>query len=103
MKAKRIYEMDEITKMVAPVATHFGIRKLSVFGSYARGDATESSDIDFHIIDRGTLRGLISLAGFELALEDLFEVPVDVVTTSSLFDDVRQNIEREEQIVYEVE
>jgi len=101
MKAKHIYELDEISKMVASVAADFGINKLSVFGSYARGEATESSDIDFHIIDRGALRGLINLAGFELALEDLFKVPIDVVTTSSIFDDVRQNIEREEHIVYE--
>jgi len=87
--------------MVAPIAAVFGIRKMSVFGSYARGEATESSDIDFHIIDRGALRGLINLAGFELALEEIFRVPIDVVTTSSLYDDVRQNIEREEYIVYE--
>ena len=92
---------DEISKIVAPVASSFGIRKLSVFGSYARGEATEGSDIDFHLIDRGTLRGLFRLAGFELALEEKFKVPVDVVTTDSLFDDVRERIEQEELIIYE--
>jgi len=87
--------------MVAPIAADFGIRKLSVFGSYARGDELESSDIDFHIIDRGSLRGLVRLAAFELALEELFNIRVDVVTTNSLFDDIKQNIIQEERIVYE--
>jgi len=87
--------------VVASAAADFGIKKLSVFGSYARGEATASSDIDFHIIDKGTPRGLFGLAGLELALEEKLRVPVDVVTTDSLFADVRQNIEREELVVYE--
>ena len=101
MKPKQIYDIEEISKIVAPIAQDFGVRKISVFGSYARGEATADSDLDFHIIDRGTLRGLFRLAGFEMALEKKFNVPVDVVTTNSLFDDVRERIEREEMIVYE--
>ena len=98
---KDIYDLDDIRRIVAPVAREYGVNKLSVFGSYARGDATEKSDIDIHIIDRGSLRGLIRLAGFELALEELFNVPVDVVTTGSLFDDVRDNVRREEMVIYD--
>ena len=101
MKTFQIYNIDEISKIVAPIAADFGIKKMAIFGSYARGEATESSDLDFHIIDRGSLRGLFKLAGFELALEEKFKVPVDVVTTYSLFDDVRAKIEQEEVIVYE--
>jgi len=103
MNLKQTYNLNEISKIVAPVAADFGIRKLSVFGSYARGDEAENSDIDFHIIDRGTLKGLIKLAAFELALEDLLKKKVDVVTSGSLFDDVKLNIEREEFIVYEAQ
>ena len=101
MKAKQIYQIEEISEIVAPIAAEFGVRKMSVFGSYARGEATEDSDLDFHIIDRGTLKGLFRLAGFELALEERFMIPVDVVTTNSLFEDVRQRVEREELVVYE--
>jgi len=97
----RVYSIDEISKIVAPVAADFGIRKLSIFGSYARGEATTDSDLDFRIIDRGTLRGLFRLAGFELALEERFKLPVDVVTANSLYDDVLERIKREELIVYE--
>jgi predicted nucleotidyltransferase len=96
-----IYDINEISNIAAPIAREFGIRKLALFGSYARGEANDASDIDFHIIDRGTLRGMFRLAGFELALEDSLDRPVDVVTTESLFDDVLQNIEREELLIYE--
>ena len=98
---KQTYNLNDISRLVAPIAADFGIRKLSVFGSYARGDEVVSSDIDFHIIDRGTLRGLIKLAAFELALEDLLNKKVDVVTSDSLFTDVKQNILREEFVIYE--
>ena len=99
---KKSYSITEISTLVAPVAADFGINKLSIFGSYARGDKTEKSDIDFHIIDRGSLRGLFRLAAFEMALEDLLKIPVDVVTTGGLFDDVRENVQREEIVIYDI-
>jgi predicted nucleotidyltransferase len=97
----RIYSIDEISNIVAPIAREYGIRKLAVFGSYARGDANEKSDLDFHIIDCGTLRGLFKLMGFELALEERLNVPVDVVVADSMYDDVRQNVLREEMVIYD--
>ena len=101
LETQKVYSISEISTLVAPVAAEFGVHKLSVFGSYARGDKTDKSDIDFHIIDRGSLRGLFRLAAFEIALEELLEIPVDVVTTGGLFDDVRENVQREEIVVYE--
>jgi predicted nucleotidyltransferase len=47
------------------------------------------------------LRGLFRLAGFELALEEKLNMPVDVIVADSTFDDVLQNVEREEVIIYE--
>ena len=101
LETQKAYSITEISTLVAPVAADFGIHKLSIFGSYARGDITDKSDIDFHIIDRGSLRGLFRLAAFEIALEELLRVPVDVVTTGGLFDDVRENVQREEIVIYD--
>ena len=101
MESGQLLKIDEIGRIIAPVAEQYGVRKISVFGSYARGDATEESDMDFHIIDCGSLHGLIRLAGFELALEEILNISVDVVTTDSLYEDIRQTIELEEKIVYD--
>ena len=46
--ADRVYTTDEIRKIVEPVARDYGVKKISLFGSYARGEATAGSGIDLH-------------------------------------------------------
>ena len=53
-----VHSTKEIAEIVAPIAKEYGVGKLSIFGSYARGDATKDSDIDFLIIEKGKLRSL---------------------------------------------
>jgi predicted nucleotidyltransferase len=97
---KRIYSIDEIANIVAPIARAYGIGRLSLFGSYARGDATTNSDIDLRIIDKGSLRGLFQLAGFNYDLEEKFKTRVDVLPTDAINGDVLNEITKEEIIVY---
>ena len=44
-----IYAVDEIARIVRPIAQRYGLRAVYLFGSYARGAATEDSDIDLLI------------------------------------------------------
>ncbi len=46
-----IYQTEEIKKIVSSVAQKYELREVYLFGSYARNEATEKSDIDF-LIDR---------------------------------------------------
>ena len=46
---KHVYSIQEISKLVEPVARSYGAEQLYVFGSYARGDATQENDIDFRL------------------------------------------------------
>ena len=72
--------IDEIKAAVTKVGRKYGIKSAYLFGSYARGDATEQSDVDI-IIDRGNINGLIELSGFRLDLiDELNGNEVDVVT-----------------------
>jgi predicted nucleotidyltransferase len=96
-----MYSISEISKIASPIARSYGINRLSVFGSYARGDATSDSDIDFLIVDEGSLCGLFQLAGFQLALEECFNVPVDVLTKDCLDDRFLSYIANDEVVVYE--
>ena len=44
-----IYTMDEIKRRFLPVTRKYDIAEAFLFGSYARGDATNTSDLDFYI------------------------------------------------------
>ncbi|GHS89676.1 hypothetical protein AGMMS49957_13390 [Synergistales bacterium] len=97
----KIYDISEITRIIAPIAHSYGVGCLSLFGSYARGEATSQSDIDLRLVDKGSLKGLFRLAGFCRELAEQFEIPVDVLPTDALDDDFLDNISKEEVIVYE--
>ena len=87
------YTLDEIKQIVAELAAQYGAKRVYLFGSCARGDMTDSSDIDLRI-DKGSIRGF-QLGGLLLDLEDSFGIPVDLVPTSSLdqrFLDTIQNL-----------
>ena len=60
----------------------YGVRKIGLFGSYAAGRQSETSDIDFFIeFDRPTFRKFMGLAQ---ELEGLFQRKVDILTPGSL-------------------
>ena len=41
------YTINEIKDKTAPIARTYGIGRMSLFGSYARGEANDDSDVDF--------------------------------------------------------
>ena len=94
------YSIDEIKSKAVPVAKDYGISKLSLFGSYARGEATDESDIDFYI-DKGKLRGLVQYFSFVDDLENALKCHVDVVTTSIEDKAFLGNIVKEGIVLYE--
>ena len=65
----KVYSIEEIKDIVAPIAQMHGVNKVYLFGSYARGVATASSDVDL-CIDAPTLRGLFALGGLYADFEE---------------------------------
>jgi len=96
---KHIYSIQEISKLVEPVARSYGAELLYVFGSYARGDATPDSDIDFRLV-RGRIEDFFVLSAFQRELQEQFLVPVDVLTTGALSEEFLNKISGEEIAVY---
>ncbi len=64
---------------------------MRVFGSVARGDATEASDVDF-LVDLEPGRSLMDLGGLLMDLQDLLQRNVDVVTERGLRPRVAQRV-----------
>jgi predicted nucleotidyltransferase len=69
----------------------FGVSSLALFGSVARDEANETSDLDFLVEFEGvaTLDRYMDLKFF---LEDLFDKPVDLVTKRSLKPQISQSV-----------
>ena len=77
--SEKIYTMDEIRAISAPIAKSYGISAMYLFGSYARNEADSFSDLDFRI-DKGRLSGIWKLAELLTALEKAFDKRIDLVT-----------------------
>jgi predicted nucleotidyltransferase len=86
LKARR----DEILR----IAAKHGAQNVRVFGSAARGDAGDQSDIDF-LVDLEPGRSLLDHAGLILDLQDLLGRKVEVVTENSIYWLLRRRILKE--------
>jgi hypothetical protein len=68
----------------------FGVKRLGLFGSCARGEATQSSDLDFVVeLENGTFDAYMDLKEF---LEELSHCPVDLVLIDAIKPRLRENI-----------
>lgn len=83
--------IQEIREKVTAPMRRRGVIRAGVFGSIARGEAVEGSDIDFLVeLEKG--RSLVDLAGLRLELCSLLGRDVDVATPNSLHPKLRDRI-----------
>lgn len=83
LRAKRAYLIE--------AAQRHGAKNLRVFGSVARGEEAESSDLDL-LVDIGERTSLLDLVKLQLEIEDALGVPVDVVTAEDLPANIRGQV-----------
>lgn len=83
-------QRDEVLR----IAAKYGARNVRVFGSLARGEADDQSDIDF-LVEMDPGRSLLDLGGLQYELESLLGCPVDVVTVRGLKARIRERVLRE--------
>ncbi len=100
----KIYTIEEIKKIISPIAASHGIEKIFLFGSYARGEATSESDIDFRI-EASAIKTLFEMGALYADLEDAFGKNLDLITTSSLKYNndtlFLRNMRKDEKIIYD--
>ena len=94
-----IHSIPEIKAVVGNLARQYGAERVYLFGSYARGEAREDSDVDLRI-DKGEIRGL-QFAGLLCDLEDALGSSVDLISTAGMDARFRREIAPEEVLLYE--
>ena len=94
--------IEEIKAYILPVVEKYPVYKVILYGSYARGDASDNSDIDLIVDSRGRLRNrkIFALGG---ELLDVLPVRVDVydileITNPSA---MYENIQKEGVVIYD--
>ena len=78
-------------KQILAAATRRGLRDVRVFGSVARGDAVETSDVDL-LVAPGPDTTLFDLSGFALEVEEIVGRHVDVATPRGLKARIRDRV-----------
>jgi predicted nucleotidyltransferase len=76
---------------ILAVAERYGARNVRIFGSVARGEADEASDIDF-LVELQAERSLLDLGGLVSELTELLGRHVDVVTVRGLKERIRERV-----------
>ena len=91
-------ERSEIMNLLAAhkpaLAARYGVLRLALFGSTARGTATAASDVDLLVAFDGPVTS-DRYFGVQFYLEDLLGRPVDLVTETALRPELKPRIERD--------
>ncbi len=86
--------LREFAPDILHIAMKHGVRSVQVFGSFATGKQTESSDLDLLVtLDPG--RDLLDLIALKQELEEQIGLQVDVVTEKGLSPHLRERILRQ--------
>jgi predicted nucleotidyltransferase len=98
----RIYSVDEIRQRLEPVFASYPVYKATLFGSYARGEATELSDLDIVTDSRGEIDGVHFFAMWSDA-EDSVEKRIDMIEAVELRKEssLYENFRKEGVIIYD--
>ena len=94
------YTFEELSRIVGGIAAEYGMRRVYLFGSRARGDNRSDSDYDFCVLtDDGCT--LFTLGGFYSDLRDAIGTEIDIVTEDAIEGDFREEILRDRIMLYE--
>ena len=75
------------------------VAMLGVFGSMARGEATEQSDIDL-LVKFSERKGLLAHVRLERILSESLDRNVDLLTEAAISPYIRENILKDLQVIY---
>jgi len=91
---------EHLFKKIISLIKKHGVKKVAVFGSYARGEERPKSDIDI-LVEFSERKSLLDLVGIEQELSDELGMKVDLLTEKSISPYLIGRIKNEMKVIYE--
>lgn len=91
---RNIGELKPFKDEILRLADCYGASNVRIFGSIARGEGDEKSDLDF-LVDLDPERNLLDLGGLLMDLQTLLGCRVDVVPSDSVRERIRDRVLKE--------
>ena len=86
--SEKVYTIEEIKEMIYDILKKYGIEKAYIFGSYARGEANQQSDVDI-MIKKGNLKTLLQLSALAYEIEQILKKQIDIVIEETYTKDTK--------------
>ena len=90
---------EEIYNRIVRMLKNKGAKKISIFGSYVRGEESPGSDIDV-LVEFSDRKSLLDIIGIEQELSDTLNIKVDLLTEKSISPYIIDTIKREMVVIY---
>lgn len=87
--------LELLKKNENEIQKRFGVWRIGIFGSFARGEEKEGSDIDVLVEFRDNYETFDNFMDLKYFLEDLFELKIDLVTIDALRPQLKDDILQE--------
>ncbi|CAB3290140.1 DNA polymerase beta domain protein region [Methanocaldococcus lauensis] len=86
--------VNEIKAKIIPILLKHGVKRASIFGSYARGEQKDTSDVDI-LVEFGKGKSLLDLVRLKYELEEVLGKKVDLLTYNSIHPLLKDRILKE--------
>lgn len=86
-------------KSIVAILSRYGAERIAIFGSYARGEAGDSSDIDI-LVRFARPKSLIQLVQIEDEIKSAIRMNVDLVTENAVSPYLKNTIHRDEMVIF---
>ncbi|SNQ62591.1 type VII toxin-antitoxin system MntA family adenylyltransferase antitoxin [Candidatus Methanoperedens nitratireducens] len=91
---------EHLFKKIISLIKKHGVKKVAIFGSYARGEEKPKSDIDI-LVEFSERKSLLDIVGIEQELSDALGMKVDLLTEKSISPYLIGRIKKEMKVIYE--
>ncbi|HTD39481.1 MAG TPA: nucleotidyltransferase family protein [Mucilaginibacter sp.] len=84
-------QLEQYQQLILPVLKRYFIKRAAIFGSFSKGNATPTSDIDL-LIEPGEKFTLFKMLQLEQEISELISRKVDLVEYSSLKPSIKDEV-----------